>query len=259
MVVLGLTAVGAVAYTFALWTSGLQPMHGTAHFCAHLAKYDSLLYVLTYIDTIVTLVVPFIAIVVLNSSITYSVVRYHTRRRSLIADDPPDRPSSNSVSETAIKAPSTGVKRPQSHARLRTKGTSTTSVMRMTKTLVVVSSVFVLLNFPSHAIKSYMFVAEFIYPVYVPSHELQSCLKLGQLMYNLNFAINFLLYSACGSTFRHALRSLSIQIKNKVTKRSQQAYLSNRDVDGLQITRTPRLQSHTMTTEVGLPMRVTEL
>ena len=70
--------------------------------------------------------------------------------------------------------------------------------------LLLVSTVFLLLNIPSHAVRVYVFLKSTVDPSYVPSHLLVLVQKVIQHLFYVNFATNFLLYSVCGKAFRRA-------------------------------------------------------
>jgi len=79
---------------------------------------------------------------------------------------------------------------------------------QVTKMLLLVSTVFLILNIPSHAVRVYVFVMSSVDPSYVPHRLLVLVQKVIQHLFYLNFATNFLLYSASGKAFRRALRRL---------------------------------------------------
>ncbi len=79
---------------------------------------------------------------------------------------------------------------------------------RVTKMLLVVSTMFLLLNLPSHTIRIYFFIVSLIRPNYRPPTLMLSLQKLFIYIYYVNFAINFFLYSLCGNNFRKALWQL---------------------------------------------------
>lgn len=62
--------------------------------------------------------------------------------------------------------------------RFAQRSTSSKSVLRMTKMLVIVSSSFLLLNLPSHSIRVYYFIVSWMGRYELITHRLQSCLKL---------------------------------------------------------------------------------
>ncbi len=84
---------------------------------------------------------------------------------------------SKSSSDTQTKLLTTG-SQSKSGKRFTSRSTSSKSVLRMTKMLVIVSSSFLLLNLPSHSIRVYYFFVSLMNKYHLITHRLQSCLKL---------------------------------------------------------------------------------
>ena len=82
--------------------------------------------------------------------------------------------------------------------------------------LLLVSSVFLLLNLPSHAIRVQYFFMDLFYSHYKPSRTFIQCQNLFTLLYNCNFAVNFILYSICGRKFRMSYHAMCKQIYHKI-------------------------------------------
>lgn len=80
--------------------------------------------------------------------------------------------------------------------------------------LFVVSTVFLVLNTPSHVIRVYLFIRAFIDEEYQPGSLLKVIYRLGLHLFNANFAANFLLYSLSGRAFRRATARLARRAVN---------------------------------------------
>jgi hypothetical protein len=89
------------------------------------------------------------------------------------------------------------------------------SQMRITRMLFFTSSVFVLLNLPSHAFRMYAFMVSLRNQEYKISGVAFSIQELMQFFYYLSFATNLFLYNACSKTFRAALKILWRRMKYK--------------------------------------------
>lgn len=89
---------------------------------------------------------------------------------------------------------------------------STRTQQSITKMLLLISTVFVLLNLPSYVIRLYVFVFFSLWRQTTPA-SLWCMQQFFMLLYYTNFSINFLLYSMCGITFRRCLWQL---IRNKL-------------------------------------------
>ncbi len=82
--------------------------------------------------------------------------------------------------------------------------------VKTTRMLLVVSTVFLMLNVPSHVFRVYSFIIEVrnVGSDHTLSKTARRLQEFCQLLYYLNFAINFFLYSFCAKRFRDSLRSL---------------------------------------------------
>ena len=89
-------------------------------------------------------------------------------------------------------------------------------MFQITKMLLLVSTIFLLLNLPSHAIRVFNFFMEFSNKNYTPPFTMILCQQFFTILYNCNFGINFILYSVCGKNFRKSLRSLMKKMHNKL-------------------------------------------
>ncbi|XP_065207229.1 uncharacterized protein LOC135836364 isoform X2 [Planococcus citri] len=93
---------------------------------------------------------------------------------------------------------------------------STRTQQSITKMLLLVSTVFVSLNFPSYIIRLYIFFRYSMWRSDPPGY-LWCAQQLFMLLYYTNFSINFLLYSMCGITFRRCLFQLLRNFFKKIT------------------------------------------
>lgn len=77
--------------------------------------------------------------------------------------------------------------------------------VRLTVMLIIVSSVFLILNLPSHGFRFFILVNDLLKRRKENFHLflIQHCL---QIMYYINFAINFLLYCMSSKSFRRCIR-----------------------------------------------------
>ncbi|XP_071452873.1 trissin receptor [Hetaerina americana] len=105
------------------------------------------------------------------------------------------------------------------HVRSSTRNlVSTRTQQSITKMLLLISTVFVLLNLPSYVIRLYVFLCFSLWKQRAPT-SLWCLQQFFMLLYYTNFSINFLLYSMCGATFRRCLWQL-IRKKLKTLSRS---------------------------------------
>ena len=237
-----LIGFAAVAYSFSFWTSGIiytddDPTHGV---CQPFPQYYHLLHVVTSIDTLLTLILPSLTIIVLNTGIAIKIFSFLHRNS--------ETPEESSLSvETSLYTGPHGVRgcafhngaHPTNSARtikqnsLSQPGSFRNRAMvlrchsmqacmrrnfqiRTTRALLIVSSVFLVLNFPSHIFRIHAFFVylqktRFIYPRTALLWQ-----HLCQFLYYSNFAVNVFLYSSCSRSFRRALRRMCSRFKHMV-------------------------------------------
>lgn len=120
----------------------------TVEVCTVVERWMDVAETLNYVDLVVTLLLPFSLIVVLNTLISKTVWRLARIRRSMTL--------------TTTKKDSSGpvfgeVKRPTlARAQSRTSSSQT----KVTEMLLIVSTVFICLNLPSYVIRVWVFVNE---------------------------------------------------------------------------------------------------
>ena len=244
IVVVSLAIFGFAAYNFGIWTPGsiyMTRSNGTERYgpyCTIIDEYRHLIYILNNVDTVVTLILPSCIITVLNLQIIRAVTRINKDRHQVLYSHAnvgrqPSSPSSRAISpksqhQNKTQSPSSVcpgqsqvIYAKNSLSKTRSgssKGSSSPSIKakhktahntagqnRVTKMLLVVSSIFLLLNLPAHTIRIYFFIAAFINPDYRPPTIMLSLQKLFTYLYYVNFSINFFLYSLCGNNFRKSL------------------------------------------------------
>jgi hypothetical protein len=83
--------------------------------------------------------------------------------------------------------------------------------------LLIVSTVFLLFNIPSHAVRVYIFFESSLDFQYQPGHLLVLVQKMTMHLFNASFATNFILYSLSGRAFRRATVRLAQIIGHRGT------------------------------------------
>ena len=92
-----------------------------------------------------------------------------------------------------------------------------TSHIRATRMLLIVSTVFLVCNLPSHAVRTYGFVMQVVDRGYQPTPAFVLLQKFFNILYYLNFAVNFFLYSLSGRSFRNGMRRLIVKLRKKAS------------------------------------------
>ena len=208
-VVIFLALFAFAAYSFGAWTSGLvHPALGEgAPRCQPLPEYRNLVNILNNIDTVITLIIPSISIFVLNVRIATKIKYFYAKRMGMTASQQvlhgrlATRPAAYREACTDDASPDSG----DEGGKTQTTALRQRSQITITKMLLVVSTMFLLLNMPSHAIRVHDFLMSCAGQSYVPPLDLVYWQQVFQMVYYCNFSINFFLYSVCGKNFRKAL------------------------------------------------------
>ena len=210
--VCSLAAFAAVLYSFAIWTSGITYTFGNP-LCGPLPEYAGTVDILNNIDTIITFILPFLAIVAMNVRIAYKVILFYRNRKLLALDTiGPSTPSSTSSPERTFQR----IRRiPVS---TRTRSIYTRTQVRVTKMLLTISTIFLVLNLPRHTARIYLFIASLTGEAYAPSWNYIGWQKVFEFLYYMHFAVNLFLYSVLGKNFRTALLWLCRRIKHSITE-----------------------------------------
>ena len=224
-----LTSAALLFYSFTLKTFGVRYM-GKVPVCRQLhERFYTVHIVMSSLDTLIGVVIPTLTIMTMNTAIGVKVYNY--TRRTLRSEMPSasgsDMFSSTSVANNKFaidadsdssrhyhtcRSPSSGTtsrhvtarnvaSKSGLHCRRRQR-----SQMRITRALLVVSSVFLVLNLPSHAFRLLALVLSFINDT-IPLTA-YTWLEFLQFLYYLSFSTNFLLYMIFSRTFRNAFRRL---------------------------------------------------
>ena len=120
-------------------------------------------------------------ILAINICITCRIASLYRQRLTLMADSTLDQTQAGDHARTGA----------QNHT---------------TKLLLLVSTVFIILNLPSHALRINTLVkSSFMTSNLQADPRASMWLQLTQYLYYANFSINIFLYSLCGKTFRRAL------------------------------------------------------
>ena len=222
MVVVSLSLFALLAYSFSLWTSGIVQSRGEA-MCQPLPHFFGFVYVLSNIDTILTLLIPMLVIVVLNMKIVFTLYKFYHRRQSMTSDSDAlvewRRLSNASTQKVTLstKVDHRFVLRSRDTINRRACALQKRSQIKITRMLLIVSTMFIILNAPSHAIRLHGFILFAIYKTNISRTEIR-CQELLQFLYYTSFSINFFLYSLCGKNFRKGLLQLGRRFKYKVGK-----------------------------------------
>ena len=229
IIVCSLCAFSLAVYSFAIWTSEIKYDKG-ATMCKTRDEHVRLVFVLSNIDSLVTLLLPMIVIVFLNIKIVIKVYQFQKRHSSMssvsyhldcnslpeIGTTTTNRTVRRQVFGSLSHQQSYYTRKESRHVNKRRVNIRMRTQMRITRLLLLVSTVFIILNLPSHAIRAHAFIKfSMTQKTISPNIELRFQ-ELLQFMYYSSFSVNFFLYSFCGRNFRKGLLYLFKGLKTKM-------------------------------------------
>lgn len=191
-----LTLLALVAYNFSFWTTQSSPVGG----CLHRHEYMQFLNVVTWMDTFLTMVIPFVIIAFVNSLVLRAVSKCTLKGsdKHSINVQVHRSISTPELRERAVISPTLGT--------LRLPGSTRVSHQaRVTRTLLFVSSTFLLLNLPAHVLRLYNLIAVATSTVPVVSDKFYFLQELTATLYYTTFSCNFFIYTLFGRNFKHSL------------------------------------------------------
>ena len=231
LVMTALTLFALGFYSFSLWKTGIRKVRNGGEVCASSVEYHAFLKVIMGVDTIITVIIPLVSIVCMNTGIGIKICRYANSKSQI----PIERGSvdevvsnlsmfkTNCMGESIEFSTRNGIRLCSlNHSqgakarswRLMTKRHHTQ--LRITRALLIVSTVFVVLNLPSSAFRVQALVLSLkneIYKVNINAYVWQEFL---QFLHYISFSSNFFLYSACSRNFRYALKKLLRRARHKI-------------------------------------------
>ena len=196
LVVASLTLASLIGYSPSLWTSGIEYMDTHIKICTPLRHYTHINIALRYADTVVTLIIPFLLIVILNIKIAHRISYFYKRRQAMQPSAYYRRASSSQQDSLYSRAQ-----------------------INVTKMLLLLSSMFLLINLPFYAMRLRVFIMDFVgkqaYSDFNSEFFIQ---QLLQIVYYISFAINFLIYCLFSTKFRDAFKRFWWQLKYKAVR-----------------------------------------
>ena len=190
--------------------------------CLVIEDYYKLVHIFSSVDTVITLIIPSALIIVFNTAIACKVRMFTKRHRDDSANPVVDSDCGYELDHAFYRSGSRRrtcgsdrsvqgyIRNPRYMVRIRAQ-------LRTTRALLAISTVFVLLNLPSHAFRIYAFIKQGINPdatkLSKAEWQIQECLLL---LYYINFAANFVLYSAWSANFRRAVAQSTRKIKSRL-------------------------------------------
>ena len=215
VVIMAITA--CLLYNHSFWTIDII-LTGPRYRCVIRQEMVSYLQVITWVDTTLTMIVPFILITFMNIQVLKAAAICQGKTQSCCGDNKPKLIGHNGTSKAR-------------------KTLRFSSQMRVTRTLVLVSTTFLMLNLPSHALRLYNLIYTTAHPKdhFTVSIQLYFVQEIANFLYYTTFSCNFILYSLYG---RHFQKNLKMILK------CSSVFRKERDE---RIRRLSSLRNHTLT------------
>ncbi|XP_055536050.1 growth hormone secretagogue receptor type 1-like [Wyeomyia smithii] len=168
-------------------------------------EYKDQMTVFNYLDTILVFVVPFTAIVVLNTFTALTVWKFAGVRRTMTmprsygSNIRESRRHHHQLNSSCSSQLCMNGNNPVQQVHHYSRGRVANSQIKVTKMLLIVSTVFVCLNLPSYAVRVKIFLGT------EQAHIMVLVQNCCHLFFMTNFGINFILYCVSGQNFRKAV------------------------------------------------------
>jgi len=204
-----LTFIALVLYNFSFWTTETS----SQGICLHKLQYMQFLNIVTWADTVLTMVLPFFIIVVVNSLVLRAVSKCSMKYKQPIVSPVRMSMSTPEFRSRRVMLPTEVTVRLPSSNRVSHQA-------RVTRTLLFVSFTFLLLNLPSHTLRLYNLIATVTSTVPVVSDKFYFLQEITATLYYSTFSCNFFIYTLFGRNFRHSL-CLILRCKSTTLKSRQ--------------------------------------
>lgn len=203
-VLFGLVLFALFVFPFPLWSYTVRK-----GMCVHKLDYKGLIEIMNAMDALVTLCIPFLIIVPLNIAIAVKLAKYVTfenlRSAKTYSESRTRSMTTQDDNETELQP----LDNEGENNKVRHQRHSKNLQRKSAKLLIVIATAFFLLSTPSYAFKLYVILNQDPdnRKMEIPA-KMRQLQEIFQVLYYINFAINFFLYSLSSSAFRAALKQL---------------------------------------------------
>lgn len=173
-----LLIISVCLYHFSFWTTdvAIYPSERIAR-CSIDKSFIHFLNIVTWIDTVLTMLIPFVLICYMNIRVAFTAAKFQEKRKACL-------------SLRDAKSVKLGTFRSKQQ-------------MRVTRTLLLVSTTFLVLNLPSHVSKLSSLISVSTLDINMTQYLIQ---EISQILYYFSFSMNFFLYALYGKHFQKSLR-----------------------------------------------------
>lgn len=192
-----LLIISVFLYHFSFWTTdvAIYPVERIAR-CSIDKSFIDFLNIVTWIDTVLTMLIPFVLICYMNIRVAFTAAKFQEKRKACL-------------SLRDAKSAKLGTFRSKQQ-------------MRVTRTLLLVSTTFLVLNLPSHVSKLSRLISVSTLNINMTQYLIQ---EISQMLYYFSFSMNFFLYALYGKHFQKSLRFMYESLKLKFGCNDRTGYL----------------------------------
>lgn len=192
-----LLIISVFLYHFSFWTTdvAIYPVERIAR-CSIDKSFIHFLNIVTWVDTVLTMLIPFVLICYMNIRVAFTAAKFQEKRKACL-------------SLRDAKSAKLGTFRSKQQ-------------MRVTRTLLLVSTTFLVLNLPSHVSKLSRLISVSTLNINMTQYLIQ---EISQMLYYFSFSMNFFLYALYGKHFQKSLRFMYESLKLKFGCNDRTGYL----------------------------------
>ncbi|KAH6924648.1 hypothetical protein HPB50_021789 [Hyalomma asiaticum] len=176
--------------------------------CGLHPEYESALYYLNIVDTVITFIVPFLLITFMNFMIGRAIYLFYLRYKKQRGPSDIQMECRDFASSTSRRNGDTVVSKDGTITATSGGGIAHATQISVTRMLLLVSTVFIILNLPSYVMRIYVFLLSLGHselPATAHNSLPYVLQRYFMILYYTNFAINFVLYNASSRMFRVTL------------------------------------------------------
>lgn len=192
-----LLIISVFLYHFSFWTTdvAIYPVERIVR-CSIDKSFIHFLNIVTWVDTVLTMLIPFVLICYMNIRVAFTAAKFQEKRKACL-------------SLRDAKSAKLGTFRSKQQ-------------MRVTRTLLLVSTTFLVLNLPSHVSKLSRLISVSTLNINMTQYLIQ---EISQMLYYFSFSMNFFLYALYGKHFQKSLRFMYESLKLKFRCNDRTGYL----------------------------------
>lgn len=215
-----LAGLAIVLYAYNIWTIEIHEIDQERNVCTEKRSY----FVLTMscIDSLLTSLIPMVMMLVMTSRLLLAITKdcdsgtkspLQTRRKTRLVQAVEWISNGNRAFSCANKLEQTDIysaRREIEQKIARRRSRSLSAYKKLRRMLVAVSVVFLFLNLPMHVNKLQSQLMSIMKDGYVTSEKAQAITHLLDLLFYINFSVNFIVYAGFTKQFRSHIFAIPV-------------------------------------------------